>query len=173
PVKCRGLSPSTLDLPTPRAPADTARPAVTAPLLQLNFSEHLYFENSLQNLKAGAQRSLKKLREKVDQNLWIIGAAVVNAFYSPNRNQIVFPAGILQPPFFSKEQPQALNFGGIGMVIGHEITHGFDDNGIAAARPQRHLQATRPIAEQQAPKGTAATFSRREGALGRPIQPLL
>ncbi|XP_019514074.1 PREDICTED: membrane metallo-endopeptidase-like 1 [Hipposideros armiger] len=95
----------------------------------LNFSESLYFENGLQNLKAGAQRSLKKLREKVDQNLWIIGAAVVNAFYSPNRNQIVFPAGILQPPFFSKEQPQALNFGGIGMVIGHEITHGFDDNG--------------------------------------------
>ncbi|XP_065737316.1 membrane metallo-endopeptidase-like 1 [Phocoena phocoena] len=95
----------------------------------LNFSEHLYFENGLQNLKAGAQRSLKKLREKVDQNLWIIGAAAVNAFYSPNQNQIVFPAGILQPPFFSKEQPQALNFGGIGMVIGHEITHGFDDNG--------------------------------------------
>uniref|UniRef100_A0A8C0ZMF0 Membrane metallo-endopeptidase-like 1 n=1 Tax=Castor canadensis TaxID=51338 RepID=A0A8C0ZMF0_CASCN len=95
----------------------------------LHFSEDLYFENSLQNLKANAQRSLKKLREKVDQNLWIIGAAVVNAFYSPNRNQIVFPAGILQPPFFSKEQPQALNFGGIGMVIGHEITHGFDDNG--------------------------------------------
>uniref|UniRef100_A0A8C5XB30 Membrane metalloendopeptidase like 1 n=1 Tax=Microcebus murinus TaxID=30608 RepID=A0A8C5XB30_MICMU len=95
----------------------------------LNFSEDLYFENSLQNLRAGAQRSIKKLREKVDQNLWIIGAAVVNAFYSPNRNQIVFPAGILQPPFFSKEQPQALNYGGIGMVIGHEITHGFDDNG--------------------------------------------
>ncbi|XP_006196655.2 membrane metallo-endopeptidase-like 1 isoform X2 [Vicugna pacos] len=96
---------------------------------KLNFSEDLYFENGLQNLKAGAQRSLKKLREKVDQNVWIIGAAVVNAFYSPNRNQIVFPAGILQPPFFSKEQPQALNFGGIGMVIGHEIIHGFDDNG--------------------------------------------
>ncbi|XP_052572726.1 membrane metallo-endopeptidase-like 1 isoform X4 [Peromyscus californicus insignis] len=95
----------------------------------LIFSEELYFENGLQNLKASAQRSLKKLREKVDQNLWIIGAAVVNAFYSPNRNQIVFPAGILQPPFFSKEQPQSLNFGGIGMVIGHEITHGFDDNG--------------------------------------------
>ncbi|XP_066121288.1 membrane metallo-endopeptidase-like 1 [Saccopteryx bilineata] len=95
----------------------------------LNFSEHLYFENGLQNLKAGAQRSLRKLRKKVDQNLWIMGAAVVNAFYSPNRNQIVFPAGILQPPFFSKEQPQALNFGGLGMVIGHEITHGFDDNG--------------------------------------------
>ncbi|RLV95089.1 hypothetical protein DV515_00012954 [Chloebia gouldiae] len=95
----------------------------------LNFSEHNYFENILENLRAGAQKSLKKLRERVDQDVWIIGAAVVNAFYSPNRNQIVFPAGILQPPFFSKHQPQALNFGGIGMVIGHEITHGFDDNG--------------------------------------------
>uniref|UniRef100_A0A8C3U7D2 Membrane metalloendopeptidase like 1 n=1 Tax=Catharus ustulatus TaxID=91951 RepID=A0A8C3U7D2_CATUS len=96
---------------------------------KLNFSEHNYFENILENLQAGAQKSLKKLRERVDQDIWIIGAAVVNAFYSPNRNQIVFPAGILQPPFFSKHQPQALNFGGIGMVIGHEITHGFDDNG--------------------------------------------
>ncbi|KAJ3602912.1 hypothetical protein NHX12_030657 [Muraenolepis orangiensis] len=95
----------------------------------LNFSEENYFENILENLQSEAYKSLKKLREPVDSDLWIIGAAVVNAFYSPNRNQIVFPAGILQPPFFSKHQPQALNFGGIGMVIGHEITHGFDDNG--------------------------------------------
>uniref|UniRef100_A0A6J0V3H8 Membrane metallo-endopeptidase-like 1 n=1 Tax=Pogona vitticeps TaxID=103695 RepID=A0A6J0V3H8_9SAUR len=95
----------------------------------LNFSEHEYFKNILQNLRAQAQKSLRKLRERVNQDTWLIGAAVVNAFYTPNRNQIVFPAGILQPPFFSKHQPQALNFGGIGMVIGHEITHGFDDNG--------------------------------------------
>ncbi|XP_025067701.1 membrane metallo-endopeptidase-like 1 isoform X3 [Alligator sinensis] len=54
----------------------------------LNFSEYKYFENILENLRAGAQKSLKKLREKVDQDIWIIGAAVVNAFYSPNRNQI-------------------------------------------------------------------------------------
>uniref|UniRef100_A0A8C6T5D1 Neprilysin n=1 Tax=Neogobius melanostomus TaxID=47308 RepID=A0A8C6T5D1_9GOBI len=60
---------------------------------------------------------------------WVTGAAVVNAFYSSSKNQIVFPAGILQPPFFSKGQTKSLNYGGIGMVIGHEITHGFDDNG--------------------------------------------
>ncbi|XP_017565482.1 membrane metallo-endopeptidase-like 1 [Pygocentrus nattereri] len=95
----------------------------------LNFSKDAYFENMLKNLRAAAQKSLRKLREPVDTDFWMIGAAVVNAFYSPNRNQIVFPAGILQPPFYSKDQLQALNFGGIGMVIGHEITHGFDDNG--------------------------------------------
>uniref|UniRef100_A0A671LQ64 Membrane metallo-endopeptidase-like 1 n=1 Tax=Sinocyclocheilus anshuiensis TaxID=1608454 RepID=A0A671LQ64_9TELE len=96
---------------------------------QLNFSEENYFENILENLAASAQKGHKKLREPVDPDMWIIGAAVVNAFYSHNRNQIVFPAGILQPPFFSEKQLQALNFGGIGMVIGHEITHGFDDHG--------------------------------------------
>uniref|UniRef100_A0A8C6WIW2 Membrane metallo-endopeptidase-like 1 n=1 Tax=Neogobius melanostomus TaxID=47308 RepID=A0A8C6WIW2_9GOBI len=96
---------------------------------KLNFSVEHYFENILENLRSEAHKSLKKLREPVDPDLWIIGAALVNAFYSPNRNQIVFPAGILQPPFFSKHQHQVLNFGGIGMVIGHEITHGFDDNG--------------------------------------------
>ncbi|XP_036447593.1 membrane metallo-endopeptidase-like 1 isoform X2 [Colossoma macropomum] len=95
----------------------------------LNFSKDAYFENMLKNVRAAAQKSLRKLREPVDTDFWMIGAAVVNAFYSPNRNQIVFPAGILQPPFYSKDQLQALNFGGIGMVIGHEITHGFDDNG--------------------------------------------
>ncbi|XP_072553129.1 membrane metallo-endopeptidase-like 1 isoform X1 [Salminus brasiliensis] len=95
----------------------------------INFSKDTYFENMLKNLHAAAQRGLRNLREPVDTDYWMIGAAVVNAFYSPNRNQIVFPAGILQPPFYSKEQLQALNFGGIGMVIGHEITHGFDDNG--------------------------------------------
>ncbi|XP_069771401.1 membrane metallo-endopeptidase-like 1 isoform X1 [Narcine bancroftii] len=104
-------------------------PRLDQEYVHLNFSESKYFENILENLRAGAQKSLRKLREQVKQDVWIIGAAVVNAFYSPNRNQIVFPAGILQPPFFSKHQLQALNFGGIGMVIGHEITHGFDDNG--------------------------------------------
>uniref|UniRef100_A0A8C4DZD1 Membrane metallo-endopeptidase-like 1 n=1 Tax=Dicentrarchus labrax TaxID=13489 RepID=A0A8C4DZD1_DICLA len=99
----------------------------------LNFSEEHYFENILENLKSEAHKSLKKLREPVDPNLWIIGAAVVNAFYSPNRNQIVFPAGILQPPFFSKQQHQALNFGGIGMpkptnAVYHSLSFNNDNN---------------------------------------------
>ncbi|XP_077204749.1 neprilysin [Paroedura picta] len=95
----------------------------------LNYKENEYFENIIQNLVFDQKQRLKKLREKVDKEEWISGAAVVNAFYSANRNQIVFPAGILQPPFFSASQSKSLNFGGIGMVIGHEITHGFDDNG--------------------------------------------
>ncbi|XP_072428191.1 neprilysin-like [Chiloscyllium punctatum] len=95
----------------------------------LNFSINEYFTNILNNMELGQQKNLKKLRQKVNKEVWISGAAVVNAFYSSSRNQIVFPAGILQPPFFEKGQPSALNFGAIGMVIGHEITHGFDDNG--------------------------------------------
>ncbi|NXN74356.1 NEP protein, partial [Himantopus himantopus] len=96
---------------------------------ELNYKEEEYFENIIQNLVFTQKKRLKKLREKVDKEEWISGAAVVNAFYSASRNQIVFPAGILQPPFFSASQPKSLNYGGIGMVIGHEITHGFDDNG--------------------------------------------
>ena len=60
---------------------------------------------------------------------WTATPADVNAYYSRNRNQIMFPAGILQPPFYHKHFPKSLNFGGIGVVIGHEITHGFDDKG--------------------------------------------
>ncbi|KFP28567.1 Neprilysin, partial [Colius striatus] len=96
---------------------------------ELSYKEEEYFENIIQNLVFTQKKRLKKLREEVDKDEWISGAAVVNAFYSASRNQIVFPAGILQPPFFSASQPKSLNYGGIGMVIGHEITHGFDDNG--------------------------------------------
>nr|KAF6379406.1 membrane metalloendopeptidase [Myotis myotis] len=96
---------------------------------EYKYKEDEYFENIMQNVKYGQHKQLKKLREKVDKDEWISGPAVVNAFYSSGRNQIVFPAGILQPPFFSAQQSKSLNYGGIGMVIGHEITHGFDDSG--------------------------------------------
>nr|XP_020445139.1 neprilysin-like [Monopterus albus] len=96
----------------------------------LSYSAEEYFENILQNLEYVQKKYLRKLRVKVNKEEWVTGAAVVNAFYSVSKNQIVFPAGILQPPFFSKGQAKSLNYGGIGMVIGHEITHGFDDNGM-------------------------------------------
>lgn len=93
------------------------------------FDEDQYFENYLQIELYEANKSLKDLRKPVDKNLWDQDPAVVNAFYNPNTNDIVFPAGILQPPFYSAKFPKSLNFGGIGVVIGHEITHGFDDKG--------------------------------------------
>ncbi|XP_066475083.1 neprilysin [Tiliqua scincoides] len=95
----------------------------------LSYKEDEYFQNIIASLKFNQKERLKKLRKKLDKEEWISGAAVVNAFYSANRNQIVFPAGILQPPFFGASQPKSLNYGAIGMVIGHEITHGFDDSG--------------------------------------------
>ncbi|XP_076138077.1 neprilysin-like isoform X1 [Alosa pseudoharengus] len=95
----------------------------------LNYSADEYFENTLKTSEMTQKKRLKKLRVKVNKDEWITGPAVVNAFYSASRNQIVFPAAILQPPFFGKGQARSLNYGGIGMVIGHEITHGFDDSG--------------------------------------------
>lgn len=95
----------------------------------LEFSEEHYFQNVVANIKHIATSGLKKLRESVDRSKWSTTPAVVNAFYSSTKNQIMFPAAILQPPFYSKEYPKSLNYGGIGMVIGHEITHGFDDRG--------------------------------------------
>lgn len=72
---------------------------------------------------------LKKIDMPVDKDKWFMNSQDINAYYAPNFNEIVFPAGILQSPLFSLNQDMAYNFGGIGMVIGHEITHGFDDQG--------------------------------------------
>jgi putative endopeptidase len=75
------------------------------------------------------QRDLKKLGKPVDETEWGMTPPTVNAYYNPSMNDINFPAGILQAPFFSLSTDQAVNFGGIGVVIGHEMTHGFDDQG--------------------------------------------
>lgn len=72
---------------------------------------------------------LDKLYKPLNRDQWFMNSHAVNAYYSPSFNEIVFPAGILQAPFFSLKQHIAFNFGGIGSVIGHEITHGFDDQG--------------------------------------------
>jgi putative endopeptidase len=74
-------------------------------------------------------RSIDKLDKPVDKNEWFINVQTVNAYYNPAWNEIVFPAAILQPPLFNVEADDAVNYGGIGAVIGHEIGHGFDDQG--------------------------------------------
>jgi putative endopeptidase len=76
-----------------------------------------------------ARRQIAKIGKPLDRKEWNMTPPTVNAYYSPPRNEIVFPAGILQPPFFDKQMDDAVNFGGIGVVIGHELTHGFDDQG--------------------------------------------
>jgi predicted metalloendopeptidase len=75
------------------------------------------------------RRQLSRLGKPMDKGEWMMPAHVVNAYYHPLLNEIVFPAGILQPPFFYADADDAVNYGGIGTVIGHEITHGFDDTG--------------------------------------------
>jgi putative endopeptidase len=74
-------------------------------------------------------RDVKKLGQPVDRNEWFMTPQTVNAYYNPGMNEIVFPAAILQPPFFNLQADDAVNYGGIGAVIGHEIGHGFDDQG--------------------------------------------
>ncbi|XP_065291412.1 neprilysin-1-like [Dermacentor albipictus] len=91
--------------------------------------EDLYLDNVFNILHFEATRNQLKLRQPVNKEKWTTEPAVVNAFYNPNKNDIVFPAGILQPLFYSHHFPKSLNYGGIGVVIGHEITHGFDDKG--------------------------------------------
>ena len=76
-----------------------------------------------------AKRQINKIDKPLDRKEWGMTPPTVNAYYSPNFNEIVFPAGILQPPFFDPKMDDAVNFGGIGLVIGHELTHGFDDQG--------------------------------------------
>ena len=75
------------------------------------------------------KRNLNKIGKPLDKKEWGMTPPTVNAYYSPPNNDINFPAGILQPPFFDKDADDAVNFGGIGVVIGHELTHGFDDQG--------------------------------------------
>jgi endothelin-converting enzyme/putative endopeptidase len=76
-----------------------------------------------------AKRQIAKIDKPLDRKEWGMTPPTVNAYYSPPFNEIVFPAGILQPPFFDPKMDDAVNFGGIGLVIGHELTHGFDDQG--------------------------------------------
>ena len=88
-----------------------------------------FYKNMKAISKHNYNEELKKIDKKVDKAEWGMTPPTVNAYYNPSFNEIVFPAGILQFPFFDKDADDAINYGGIGMVIGHEMTHGFDDQG--------------------------------------------
>ncbi|XP_015245365.1 PREDICTED: endothelin-converting enzyme-like 1 isoform X3 [Cyprinodon variegatus] len=92
-------------------------------------SEKTYFKNILNSIKFNIKLSIKKIHEEVDKTAWLLPPQALNAYYLPNKNQMVFPAGILQPTLYNPEFPQSLNYGGIGAIIGHELTHGYDDWG--------------------------------------------
>ena len=88
-----------------------------------------YYKNAQAAIEFEVKRQLDKIGEPVDRSEWGMTPQTVNAYYTPLLNEMVFPAGILQPPFFHKDFPPAINYGAMGTVMGHELTHGFDDQG--------------------------------------------
>ncbi len=96
---------------------------------KLNVAQGDLMGNFLRANEFESRRQIAKISKPLDRKEWGMTPPTVNAYYSPPRNEIVFPAGILQPPFFDKEVDDDVNFGSIGAVIGHELTHGFDDQG--------------------------------------------
>ena len=95
----------------------------------VDISRDDYFGNTIRLSKHHYKESIAKIGKPVDRTEWDMTPPTVNAYYNPSYNEIVFPAGILQFPFFNVNADDAINYGGIGMVIGHEMTHGFDDQG--------------------------------------------
>lgn len=88
-----------------------------------------YFDNRKSISKWRFQENIEKLNKPVDKEEWFMSPQTVNAYFNPSFNEIVFPAAILQPPFYDYKADEAVNYGGIGAVIGHEISHSFDDSG--------------------------------------------
>jgi putative endopeptidase len=95
----------------------------------LSIDRDCYAANIKRGYAFSFRRNMAKLGKPVDRNEWFMSPQTVNAYYSSTMNEIVFPAAILQPPFFNLYADDAVNYGAIGMVIGHEMTHGFDDQG--------------------------------------------
>ena len=95
----------------------------------LEVKDDSYYANMMRASEFSYNEMMDELGKPVDKTKWHMSPQTVNAYYSPSSNEICFPAGILQPPFFYMNADDALNYGGIGVVIGHEMTHGFDDQG--------------------------------------------
>lgn len=113
---------------------DAFTPKIGYPVKWRDYSTLRVDANDLiANVRAASEfefnRNLAKIGQPVDRDEWFMTPQMVNAYYNPGFNEVVFPASILQPPFFDVERDEAANYGGIGAVIGHEIGHGFDDQG--------------------------------------------
>jgi putative endopeptidase len=119
-----------------------------------------YVLNEIRASQFEAARELNKIGKPVDRTEWGMTPPTVNAYYQPNRNEIVFPAGILQPPFFYATADDAVNYGGIGAVIGHEMTHGFDDQG-------RQFDADGNLRDWWSPKSAAEYDKRRKAVVAQ------
>lgn len=96
---------------------------------KLEIARDSYYKNLEHVAKWARQQNLERFGKPVDKQEWFFSPQTVNASYNPTKNEITFPAGILQPPFFNQNADDAVNYGAMGAVIGHEITHGFDDQG--------------------------------------------
>jgi predicted metalloendopeptidase len=116
-----------------------------------------YVLNAMRAANFEVNRDIKKIGKLVDRSEWEMTPPTVNAYYNPNMNEIVFPAGILQPPFFDPKADDAVNYGGMGAVIGHEMTHGFDDQG-------RQFDASGNLRDWWSPE-SAAKFKERSQAV--------
>lgn len=95
----------------------------------LDIKDDSYWQNMVRASEFAYAEMIAELGKPVDKAKWYMSPQTVNAYYNPSSNEICFPAGILQPPFFYMDGDDAINYGGIGVVIGHEMTHGFDDQG--------------------------------------------
>jgi putative endopeptidase len=116
--------------------------------------------NAMRASKFETTRELNKIGKPVDPTDWGMTPPTVNAYYNSNMNEIVFPAGILQPPFFYANADDAVNYGGIGAVIGHEMTHGFDDQG-------RQFDAAGNLRDWWTKKSAAEYDKRRKAVVGQ------
>ncbi|HTT71158.1 MAG TPA: M13 family metallopeptidase [Anaeromyxobacteraceae bacterium] len=96
---------------------------------RLQVDRSSFFQSVLGANAFEVNRDLDKIGKPLDRGEWLMVPPQVNAYYDPQLNEMVFPAGILQPPFFTRGAPDAVNYGAIGVVVGHELTHGFDDQG--------------------------------------------
>ena len=122
---------------TTRAEAATKRKAMVFQIgypqkwrsYEFAISPHDYAKNVIAAARFEQDRQVAKIGKPVDRDEWLDTAPTVNAYYQPHTNEMVFPDGILQPPFFSEKSSDAANFGAIGLFAGHELTHGFDNNG--------------------------------------------